>query len=279
MNTAAVSQSDNSTAFEYFRKELKRRVGIAIAETKADMIDGRLKKRVAELNLRDFQDYADFLRSLPDKHGEWELFVNCLTTNKTDFFREPEHFAYLTREILPRWREQPRESFNVWSAASSTGEEPYSLSMVLYQQSKVKAFRYSILATDVDSSVLERTKRGVYPISKLQEIPAAYRKDSIAVGTGEIVDWFKIKDQLREALSCQGCNLINTPYGLGKAFDLIMCRNVLIYFTPETIEHVVQGLYEAAKPGGYLLIGHSETLHNVKTEWQYIKPSIYRKKG
>lgn len=279
MSKATALSTDRQTAFDYFRTELKRRVGIAIADNKSEMINGRLRKRLVDLHLEDFDQYALWLKSLPENHGEWDIFVNCLTTNKTDFFREPEHFDFLTQELLPEWRAQRQAEFNVWCAASSTGEEPYTLSMVLHRQAKLRPFRYSILATDIDSDVLEKAKRGVYPKAKLDEIPLDYQRDSVALGTGAIDKWFKIKNSLREALSYQRCNLVQAPYAFQKSFDVVFCRNVLIYFTPETIGQVADGLYEVTKPGGHLVIGHSESLHNVKSRWQYIKPSIYRKKG
>ncbi len=281
MNHALVIDQEYLKAFDYFRSELKRRVGIAIADNKGEMLKGRLRKHVIELGLPDFDAYAAFLKKIPDNHAEWEIFINCLTTNKTDFFREPEHFEYLSREILREWQTETRSSseFNIWCAASSTGEEPFTLSMVLLKHAKIQPFSYSILATDIDSEVLSRAKRGVYPISKLEEIPLEYRRDSIAVGTGDISSWFKIKDHLRAALSYQRCNLIHTPFQITKKFDVIFCRNVLIYFTPDTIAKVAEGLYGATKPGGYLVIGHSESLHNVKTQWQYVKPSVYRRRA
>lgn len=279
MNKATALQSHSQGAFDYFRSELKRRVGIAISDNKGEMIHGRLRKRLAELHLEDFDQYASFLKSLPENHAEWEIFVNCLTTNKTDFFREPEHFNFLTQELLPEWRTQKQNEFNVWCAAASTGEEPWTLSMVLQKQAKLNPFHYSILATDIDSDVLVKAKRGVYSLAKRDEIPGDYQKDSIAIGTGDIANWFKIKNNLRDALTFQRCNLVQSPYNLQKKFDVVFCRNVLIYFTPETISQVAEGLYESTKPGGYLVIGHSESLHNVSSKWQYIKPSIYRKKG
>ncbi|MBC7533424.1 MAG: protein-glutamate O-methyltransferase CheR [Oligoflexus sp.] len=275
----AEKDKDKNSAFDYFRVELKRRVGIAISDNKGEMINGRLRKRLNELKLADFEQYATYLKSISDNHAEWETFVNCLTTNKTDFFREPEHFNFLTQELLPEWRAQKQSEFNVWCAASSTGEEPFTLSMVLNKVQKSNPFRYSILATDIDSDVLAKAKRGVYPKAKLDEIPHDYQKDSVALGTGEIDKWFKIKNSLRVVLSYQRCNLVQTPYSIQKKFDVIFCRNVLIYFTPETIGQVADGLYEATKPGGYLIIGHSESLHNVTSKWQYVKPSIYKKKG
>lgn len=268
-----------SQAFDYFRSELKKRVGIAISENKGDMINGRLRKRLIDLKLADFDAYADYLRSIPSTHEEWEQFVNCLTTNKTDFFREPEHFDLLIKDIIPEWRAQRKTEFNVWCAASSTGEEPYTLSMILHKQAKLNPFPYSILATDIDSDVLDKARHGVYPKAKLPEIPLEYQKDSIAIGTGEIDQWMKIKTPLREHLVFQRCNLVQGPYQLPKRYDVVFCRNVLIYFTPETIQTVARELYEVTKPGGYLIIGHSESLHNVTTQWQYVKPSVYRKKA
>ncbi|RZA26971.1 MAG: protein-glutamate O-methyltransferase CheR [Proteobacteria bacterium] len=280
MSSAPVlKKSTVDAAFEFFRTELKRRVGINISENKSEMMSGRLRKRLIELKLHDFDDYAEYLKSLPSAHEEWETFVNCLTTNKTDFFREPEHFEYLTTEIIPEWRKQNKSEFNVWCAAASTGEEPYTLSMVLHRQAKLKHFDYSIVATDIDSDVLEKAQHGVYSKSKLHEIPLDYQREAIAVGTGDIDRWMKIKNPLREALSFERCNLVKSPYSHSKKYDVVFCRNVLIYFTPETIQGVAKGIYDVTKPGGYLIIGHSESLHNVDSPWQYIKPSVYRKKA
>ena len=279
MSPASVASGLTNLVFDYFRDELKSRVGIAIADNKVEMITGRLRKRLVELKIQDFNGYADLLRSLPEQHPEWEAFVNCLTTNKTDFFREPDHFKMLTSEILAEWRDSQQASFDVWCAASSTGEEPFTLAMVLKRAQKEQAMRFSILATDIDSEVLERARRGVYPLSKLDEIPLEYRRDSIAIGTGAIDKWMKIKNALRTDLSFQSCNLVKTPYNLPKKYDVIFCRNVLIYFTAETISLVVAGIYESAKPGAYLIIGHSESLHNISSKWQYVRPSVYQKKG
>ncbi len=278
-NAAEKNKDRDHIAFEYFRSELKKRAGIAIADNKSEMITGRLRKRLIELKMRDFESYAEYLRSLPQSHAEWELFTNSLTTNKTDFFREPEHFEFLIKDIIPEWKKRGAAELNVWCAAASTGEEPYTLAMVLNRQSRVQGFKYSLLSSDIDSAVLAKAKNGVYPKTKLGEIPTDYHKDALAMGTGEISQWMKIKASMREGMSFQQVNLIEAPYRVGKSFDLIFCRNVLIYFTPETIATVAQGLYEAAKPGAYLVIGHSESLHNITTEWQYVKPSVYRKKG
>jgi len=279
MMNAVPLDEGHPAAFDYFRSELKRRVGIAISDNKGEMIRGRLRKHMAQLHLAGFDEYAAYLKSLPEHDPEWETFINCLTTNKTDFFREAEHFQYLTQDIIPEWRKEGQSEFNVWCAASSTGEEPYTLSMVLQREAKARALRYTILSTDIDSEVLERARRGVYPTSKLDEIPADYRRESVAVGTGDISKWFKIKDDLRSAMGFQRCNLVQTPYNLHKKFDVVFCRNVLIYFTPETIAKVAEGIYDVTRPGGYLIIGHSESLHNIASKWQYIKPSVYRKKG
>jgi chemotaxis methyl-accepting protein methylase len=216
------------------------------------------------------------LESLPQSDLEWIVFTNLLTTNKTDFFREPAHFDFLKKEVVPNWLKKKRSVLKVWSAASSTGEEPYTISMVLNELLS-DPVTYQILATDIDTEVLRKAEKAVYAKSKLGEIPEKFRRSSIDVGSGEISSWMRIKSHLKNKVTYEPFNLIESELPAENEFDVVFCRNVLIYFTPDTTSRVLNRLYAATRPGGYLFIGHSESMQNMKTKWVSVAPSIYLK--
>lgn len=263
--------------FKFFQQAIKEQAGIALSENKMDLVQSRLRARIQALQLKGYGAYRKHLQSHSHEDSEWQIFINLLTTNKTDFFREPRHFDYLSSQFLPAWKKQAKEPLKVWSAACSTGEEPYTLSMILAQHLLPK-HDYKILASDIDSNVLEKAASGVFPASRIKEqVPSEFIQSSIDFGTGGIANWSRIRPQMKERISFKQHNLIESSYPGDAVFDLIFLRNVLIYFTPETIQFVVQKLYKSAKPGGLLFIGHSESLNGIKTSWTNIHPSIYTK--
>jgi chemotaxis protein methyltransferase CheR len=262
----------------YFCQTIERIAGIALKPSKHDLVRTRLRSRVAVGGYASFAEYRQFLESLPKDDPEWQHFTNLLTTNKTDFFREPKHFEFLISRILPEWLETKQGTFNVWSAASSTGEEPYTLAMVLDRHlPKDRTFR--ILATDIDTTVLGHTKNAVYPISKKDELPPEYQQSSIDIGRNEARGWFRIKPHLKEHVQCKTHNLVGPTTPGDEVFDLVLCRNVLIYFAPQTIERVQNKLFRTAKPGAYLFIGHSESFQGLEHRWSSVGPSVFRKPG
>ncbi len=279
MSVAEIRQSVDRESFQYLRRTLEGMAGIALSESKSDLLMGRLRKRLLTLQLKSLHEYVDFLKSLPQSHEEWQIFLNCLTTNKTDFFREEEHFQYLVNEALPEWLGgRPRGPWRIWSVPCSTGEEPYTLSMVLSDAKKRHNFDFSVAASDIDTSVLPIARNGVYKKARLSEIPLQYHKEAFNFGTKEIKDWISVKAHIRDKISFKACNLIAPPFPWEHKFDVIFCRNVLIYFAPETITQVIRNLYEAAKPGAYHFVGHSEALQKDTAGWERLRPSVYRKK-
>ena len=262
--------------FNYFRDLIFNLAGIHLSVAKKDLIVSRLRNHIKELGLSDLEDYKKYLQAQKPKSPEFQKFINLLTTNKTDFFREPEHFEFLVKTFLPEWLKHGRKVLNIWSCASSTGEEIYTLAMVLNLHLP-KHCTFKILATDIDSEVLKTAANGVYPISKLHEIPADYQKSSVALGTAEISQRFKIKNVIKEKVIFKQHNLMDQYENTNEVFDIIFCRNVLIYFTKETIEQVVHKLLLKTTVGGYLLIGHSESLSGIKTNWKNLQPSIYKR--
>lgn len=263
--------------FRFFQSVIEEIAGIHLSDVKKELVQSRLRSHLGALEMQSFSEYRDYLSSLPRQNPEWQVFVNLLTTNKTDFFREAAHFDYLKNQFLPEWLKlNPSGELKVWCAASSTGEEPYTLAMVL-NEALPAGRSYSIHASDIDTQVLKKAKGGVYSRSKLVEIPDSFRKDW-DMGTGEIKDWMRIKPHLKSKVSFFQFNLAGSELPSVDQFDLVFCRNVLIYFKPSTIEGVMKKLYQVAKPGAQLFIGHSESLQNIQTDWKNIRPSIYFKR-
>lgn len=261
--------------FSYFSGLIEELAGIHLAPAKIQLVQGRLRQRVLELGHESFRDYRNYLEGLRSGDPEHEIFVNRLTTNKTEFFREGDHFDFL-RDHLLKTKRRSSDTLRVWCAASSTGEEPYTLAIVL---SQVMSTPFEILATDIDTEVLAQAQGAVYPVEKLKEVPEEYRAAGFDLGRGEIQHWMRIKPSIRNSVKFQRHNLIESGLPSEQKFDFVFCRNVLIYFTPETCEQIMNKLYQATKPGGMAFIGHSESLQNMKTGWKPLRASVYQKKS
>lgn len=274
--TLSFKWSLDAEDFAFFKRRIYELAGISMREIKTDLVSSRLRKRATQLGLKNLHDYRLRLESLEDSSPEWQIFINLLTTNKTDFFREQEHFDYLIHEFLPEWKKKGKTKLNIWCSASSTGEEPYTIAMVLDQHLGAE-YEYSVLASDIDTDVLNHAKNGVYRKQRLHEIPDEYQT-CLAFGTGDVSDWFTVKRRLRERVSFIQYNLMSEHLPSEDKFDLVFCRNVLIYFNSEGIEKTAAKIYEATGPDGVLLVGHSESLQGKKGHWKMKKPSYYVKK-
>lgn len=262
--------------FKFFRDKIFELAGISMNDGKLELLQSRLRSRVLRLELESFEDYKNYLVQGGPNCEEWEHFVNQLTTNKTDWFREEEHFVFLVEDFLRSWKKLGKRHLSVWCAASSTGEEPYTLSMVLHQALSGTGITYKVLATDIDTKVLNFAANGVYPRAGLALIPEEYHRHAFVMGTKEISDWMKIKKEIRENVEFRQLNLTNPDLDQGN-FDLIFCRNVLIYFNPQTIEKVIDNLFSLSSKEGILVISHSESLQNIKSKWKYVRPTVYQK--
>lgn len=264
--------------FIFFKDVLYQKSGIWMKEVKSDLMSSRLRKRAVQLGMRSLHEYRQLLEKEADDSMEWQVFINLLTTNKTDFFREPDHYDYLIHQFIPEWLKLGKTHLNVWSCASSTGEEPYTLAMV-FEKHLPPEITYSILATDIDTEVLARAKNGVYSKNRLWEIPGEY-SSLLAMGTGEVSEWFTVKRKLRDRIQFVQHNLFSEdlpPFHNEQKFDLALCRNVLIYFDSEGIEKTAKKIYQSTTENGVLLIGHSESLQGRKGLWKTKKPSYYFK--
>ncbi|MBM4180594.1 MAG: protein-glutamate O-methyltransferase CheR [Betaproteobacteria bacterium] len=257
--------------FDILRKLLHESAGIHLTPEKKALVVGRLGRRIGELGLKSFGDYFLRIASGTDpEERQWAF--NALTTNETSFFREPRHFAFLSETILAK---HPRgETFRVWSAASSTGEEPYSIAMVLAE--RLGKAPWEVVASDLSTKVLDQARRAIYPMARAERIPKPYLRDFCLKGTGPQAGGFSIDRWPRERVRFMQVNLVAPLPDLGR-FDLIFLRNVLIYFDPPTKRKVVESLLRALKPGGHFFSGHSESLTGMVPGLTSLQPAVYRK--
>ena len=274
----------NHTDFQFLRSAIWSLSGITLSDAKKHLIQSRLRSRLQTLGMECFSEYRTLLERLPPGHPEWQEFTNSLTTNKTDWFREPSHFDFMLKEFIPRWsqlkkRDTQRKRLKLWSAACSTGEEPYTIAMILARVCEHGAIgSHQILATDIDTEVLKRAAKGIYLKSALNQIPPDYHRSAFIPGTGEISHLIKMRSQLKQNVTFRRYNLTQTPCPWSGEFDIIFCRNVFIYFSKDVIAKVIDSLYRAAAKDAILLIGHSESLQGA-SKWRYVGPSIYVKGG
>ncbi|MYM41553.1 CheR family methyltransferase [Duganella qianjiadongensis] len=257
--------------FSQFQRFIYDAAGISMADGKQALVSGRLAKRLAHHQLSSYGDYLRMLENR-DHSGELQIAVDLLTTNETYFFREPKHFALL-RELAEQAR-AARRGMRVWSAASSTGEEPYSIAMVLADVLGEGA--WEVLGTDISTRVLERARRGHYPMERASGIPLDLLRRFCLKGQGKEAGTMLVEKALRQRVQFMHLNL-NQPLPKLGSFDVIFLRNVMIYFNLETKRQLVARLMTHLRPGGYLLIGHSETLNDINDALQAVAPSIYRK--
>lgn len=256
--------------FEQFRKILYDIAGISLSPAKKALVISRLSKRLDHFGLNDFGAYLQMIR-LKEHAAELQTTVDLLTTNETYFFREPKHFKFLQDYIDGTYkRGQP---LRIWSAACSSGQEPYSIAMIL--QDMLGDAQWQIMASDISTQILAKAVKGLYPIAQAENIPQPYLKRFCLKGTGSHEGSFLVDKALRDKVSFFQANLNQALPGIGE-FDLIFLRNVMIYFDTETKVEVVKRLQRVLKPGGYLIIGHSETLNGISDRFKMVLPAVYQ---
>jgi len=265
---ASITQNE----FKLFQKFIYDHAGIDLAPAKHVMVSSRLTKRLNYHQLDNFSQYFELAMS-PNGAQEFQMMVDILTTNETYFFREPKHFDFLQDQILKPWR---GDHFRLWSAASSSGEEAYSIAMLLADNLGAK--KWSILGTDLSTKVLEKARRGIYMMDRIELLDRNLMEKHCLKGVRSQDGTFRVADKLRQNIRFKQLNLMNKLPPKMEVFDVIFLRNVLIYFDNETKKHVVERLISALKPGGHLFISHSETLSRITYKLEMIQPSIYIKK-
>lgn len=257
--------------FALFQRLIFSVTGIHLAAAKKPMLCGRLGKRLRALGLNSYQDYYELISSANGSE-ERETCINLITTNETYFFREPRHFDFLRQHVLPHYR---NKQLKVWSAACSSGEEVYTLALVLAESLGLER-DWEIFGSDISTHVLEKAAQGIYPMDRGEKIPKYIMHKYCLKGKGDHAGLFAIDQALRRHVRFGQINLNTALPDIGD-FDVVFLRNVMIYFQVETKAAVVERLAERIKPGGWLFIGHSETLSGVTDVVRQISPTIYRK--
>lgn len=258
--------------FKRFQKFIYDHAGIDLAPAKHVMVSSRLTKRLNYYQLNNFTQYFELVMA-PENRHEFQMMVDMLTTNETYFFREPKHFDFLKSEILKPWN---GDVFRLWSAASSSGEEAYSIAMIFAENLRGK--EWSILGTDLSTKVLEKARNGVYAMDRIELLDKELMQKYCLKGVRSQEGSFRIGEKLRNRTSFKQLNLMeDLPSKMG-LFDVIFLRNVLIYFDNDTKKHVVERIISALKPGGHFFISHSETLSRITDHLEMVQPSIYVKR-
>ncbi|MFW6201504.1 MAG: CheR family methyltransferase [Gemmatimonadota bacterium] len=266
--------------FALFQRLIHEEAGILLAPHKKALLANRLARRLRELGLRTLSAY--YRRIKTDGEAERQRLLDAITTNETQFFREPHQLAFLERRVVPEWRARATSGrqtrrVRVWSAACSTGEEPYTLAMILRRfLPPARGWRVEILGSDLSTWALARATQATWPIERAGEIPADYRRAFMLRGTGDREGELRIVPQVRRTVRFSRINLNAERYPVQGRFDLILCRNCLMYFSYDRRCHVVRRLLSHLRPGGYLFVGHAENLDGVTDRVRRVVPTVYR---
>jgi len=262
--------------FSKIRQLAYQTFGLDLRTGKETLVSTRLQKQIRLSGSRSFDEY--YRHVIADRSGEsLANLIDALTTNHTSFFREPAHFDFFRRVFLPAWRGRP--SLDIWSAACSSGEEPYSLAMCVLDELGVSAAgNVRILASDISNRVLSKAKQGVYSAERFEGVSISEVRKHWLRGEGSCVGSYRAKTELREMIEFRRMNLLEVPAETGP-FPVIFCRNVMIYFDKPTQTKVVERLAACLEPGGYLLTGHAESLTGINHGLDYVQPAIYRRPG
>ncbi len=266
-----------TSEFRLISQLAHERFGLELKAGKEALVAARLGKFLRQGEFKTFDEY--YRHVLADATGDALTgLIDSLTTNHTSFLREKAHFEFLARAVVEEFRDIA--TLQVWCAASSSGEEPYTIAMCLSDAlTRAGARRdFRILATDISTRVLGIAKRGVYPMESFRDLPDAWRQGFLLRGAGDCKGLFKFKPELMSRISFERLNLIK-PFPRRKFFHAIFCRNVMMYFDKGTQEDIVERLSACIEPGGYLFVGHSESLTGVQHELKYVRPATYRKEA
>lgn len=254
---------------------IESELGIRMPDTKRVMLESRLQKRIRHFGMSGFTEYVDFVFSPQGRESELINMIDAVTTNKTDFFREADHFEYLLESILPAAAARGG-TMSFWSAGCSTGEEPYTLAMVLEEFREANPrFSYRILASDLSTQVLDKAKAAVYDEEKAAPIPMSFKKKYLLRSKDPASGLVRIKPELRAKLSFARINFMDERYPIDGLFDVVFCRNVIIYFERPVQELILGRICRYVRPGGWLILGHSETLTGMDLPLRSVAPTIY----
>ena len=281
-HTNVIPGTMSDGTFLKFSSFVQSELGIKMPKVKKTMLQARLSKRLRKLGMMNFDEYYEFVFSPDGIKTELQNMIDAVTTNKTDFFREPKHFDYLVKMVLPELMhsgsiKNGRKAL-VWSAGCSTGEEPYTIAIVLGEYAKrYPGFQFSILATDLSIKVLEEAALGIYSETDVETIPIELKKKYLLKSKDRKKRKVRIVPELRSGIDFRRLNFMEDDYGIRRPRDIIFCRNVLIYFDRLTQEMVLNRICRHLRPGGYIFMGHSETLNGLNVPLVQAAPTIYKK--
>ncbi len=272
----------NDKEFSLFQRLIYNESGINLTPAKKELLKSRLMKRLRERSLTSFKEYYQYVTEEDTTGEELVSMLDCISTNLTEFFRESAHFDFLSKKVLPVLSENKRKKrekkIRVWCAGCSTGEEPYSISMILSEcLEQLSGWDIKILATDLSTRVLKKATQGIYAKDRLRGIPLQMLNTYFKRGEHNLKDCYQIKDFLKNLIVFRRLNLTDETFPFKGQLDFIFCRNVMIYFDKQTQSKLVAKFYKHLAPDGYLFIGHSESLAGTETRFRYVRPTIYQK--
>lgn len=261
-----------SREFEQIRRLAKQKFGLDLRQGKESLVAARLGKKIRQSSFRSFEQY--YRHVVHDETGEaLAAMIDALTTNYTSFLREPAHFEFLSKTILPELRS--RDRIEIWCAACATGEEPYSIAFSVLDQLK-GGQTVRIVASDISRKALDTARAGVYAADRLEGLPPGWLRKFFLKGERKWEGWYRVKPEVVRLIEFRRVNLIE-PFPANWRFPVIFCRNVMIYFDREVEQELVNRLAGCLEPGGYLLIGHAESLTGIRQPLEYVRPAVYRK--
>jgi chemotaxis protein methyltransferase CheR len=265
----------SARSFAQFSEFITRELGIKMPPEKTTMLQSRLQRRLRQVGLRTLDDYKDHLFKLPREHVEWTEFINVVTTNKTDFFREAVHFEYLIRHALPALGDA---SCDLWCAGCSSGEEPYTLAMVLSDYGGSRPdFDFTLFASDISTRALDHAARAIYDEARVGPVPVGFRQRFLLRSKERHPPLVRIVPELRAKVQFARINLMDTEYATRRRFNVVFFRNVMIYFSRETQQRVLSRICERLLPGGYLFTGHAESLLGFNLPLEQMTTAVFRR--
>ncbi len=267
--------------FRAFRELIFQEAAISLSDAKRALVCSRLSKRLRHYGFKSFSQYYEYLMEADPAGAERLQMINCITTNKTDFFRERHHFDFLREQFFPKLRERcpagGARRLRVWSAGCSSGEEPYSIGITAREFfSALPGWDMKILASDIDTDMLRAGEQGIYPAERLESVPAEFTRRHFLRGRGEWAGYYKVRAELRDLVTFRRINFAEESWPIRARFDVIFCRNVIIYFNRATQRRLFERLAGYLQPDGCLMVGHSESLQWLSDMFVPLRGTIYR---
>jgi chemotaxis protein methyltransferase CheR len=260
--------------FKQFADLIYKEAGIHLGEHKQALVSARLSKRMRFLSIKDFDDYYEYIQK-DQSRKELSNLLDVISTNVTFFYREPDHFKFLAT-LVRQWEQERQTRFRIWSAACSTGEEPYTMGLIL-SETLPNVSDVKILATDISTSVLSTARKGEYDAKKLEKVSEKMIKKHFTLIRNKEKKLYQISETIQKMIQFSWLNLSSPPYPMKGPLDVIFCRNVMIYFDNKVKERLLEDMYRLLKSGGYLIVGHAESLSGLLSGFKSVKPSVYIK--